>query len=130
ARPARRLFSQGEPAVRAASEAITPRRLAPNPTPSPILARSGHDSGPARARAALRPGRFHALDADTNVNADSAATVSRDPNGTCPAPGYVNGAWISSMNIRTACRSARAAAVASSSRVNTVPVGLCGLHSR
>ena len=73
---------------------------------------------------------FHPFDADVNTNACSVISCRSEPNGTKRAPGSTSGAWISSTSRAAPWRWHRSAAISSCPADHTLPVGLCGLHSR
>ena len=116
------------PPVQAAVCAMTPRWLAPNMTNGWSRPAASPASGPGTMRPALRPARFHALEADVTVMPRSAPGMVR--YGVKEPGSYTRAAWISSEMTVTPWSSASRASVWSSADVCTVPVGLCGLDSR
>ncbi len=78
----------------------------------------------------FRPARLYAFEALVTAKPTSAAVDEAARNGVKTPPGCTSGAWISSLMTTAPNRSARSARSASAARECTVPVGLCGLHSR
>ena len=71
------------------------------------------------------PARLNAFEADVSA-APRCDTVRYGVNSI---PSKTSGAWISSESTHASCASAAAATASSSARVQTRPVGLCGLES-
>src|SRR6202158_995147 len=115
----------------AASVPATPMRL------GPPRRWAGNFSSNLSLRPALpkwaievrKPGMLNPLVADVSVTVRSAAE-SMVSIGMCVAPGKTRSAWISSLTIVRLCAPATAAIDSSSVRVNTRPLGLCGLQSK
>src|SRR5260370_21438829 len=90
--------------------ATTPALLAPCEANIPSSSQCCWSGSLVRITSAhLRPGRFHALDADVAVSAGAAAVSEGDAYGAGPGPGDTGGAWSSSAQSRPPCRAPTAA---------------------
>src|SRR5260370_11428035 len=81
--------------------AATPGLLAPCGAKNPIASQRSLSGSLVRITwAHLRPGRFHAFDADVAVRAWAAAASDVDAQGMWRSPGETSAAWISSAKTR------------------------------
>ena len=78
--------------------------------------------------ATCKPARLKDFDGEVQVIVCAAAASLREAKGVVAKPGRARSAWISSATTTTPWRDVTSSSAASSSRLQTRPTGLCGLH--
>ena len=82
------------------------------------------------AKAKLRPGRLKVFDGDIRVTIRSPSSGAASAAGTCALSSRIRSQWISSLTSTRSCRRQSSTTVATSSRLQTRPSGLCGWQKR